>query len=232
MFKLQKTTVMMVEPLIMKQDSDAFRRAKLGCFVTKVFPKTMQSVLVSNIRETALQSKYQQDDLKIGLTYEEKKLMDELPKIENFTSELCFKILRFEKLIPEPKGKWGNIPERGNVTIADDIQRIIFASNDVISIPIAEFTEDFYCKFLYKTEPILVRIDKFLREGVCHNYYKEIFSKGIDVHARLKDLEYCSCIEGKIVIYFSLLLRLDLTHKRLFKTELAFILYFNAIFIM
>ncbi|CAC5361535.1 unnamed protein product [Mytilus coruscus] len=59
--------------------------------------------------------------------------METLPNVDDFTVELCYKILRYEVEIDEPTCKWGNIPHETEVKLSDDIQRILNATNDIES---------------------------------------------------------------------------------------------------
>ncbi|CAG2184702.1 unnamed protein product [Mytilus edulis] len=59
--------------------------------------------------------------------------MEKLPNTDDFTIELCYKILRYENVLHEPSCKWGNVPHDTEVEIGDDVQRILNATNDVIS---------------------------------------------------------------------------------------------------
>lgn len=94
----------------------------------------MRAILKENVPTQWLCRQYNHNNIVSPLNEYEIKLMDALPNMDNFTIELCYKILRYEWLIDEPTCEWGNIPLDTEMTIADDIQRILNATNEILSM--------------------------------------------------------------------------------------------------
>lgn len=98
------------------------RLAKLGNIVLHLFPKLLQIILKTRIGPSGLHAKYQLKDIRIALSESEMHLMENLPNMDEFTIELCYKILRYENLMIGPSCKWGNVPNDREVEIGDDVQ--------------------------------------------------------------------------------------------------------------
>lgn len=82
----------------------------------------MQTILKEFMSPKGLQVKYRLKDIRTALTENETSLMEKLPNMDEFTIELCYKILRYENVMIEPSCKWGNAPKNTDIDIADDIQ--------------------------------------------------------------------------------------------------------------
>ncbi|VDI75434.1 Hypothetical predicted protein [Mytilus galloprovincialis] len=86
------------------------RQARLHNIVKNVFPKVMQQIFKECVSPRGLQGKYKQKFITIDFTANEISLMVRLPNIDDFSIELCYKILRYENVFSEPSCKWGNVP--------------------------------------------------------------------------------------------------------------------------
>ncbi|XP_076103272.1 uncharacterized protein LOC143072293 isoform X2 [Mytilus galloprovincialis] len=154
--------------------TSAERQAVLGSFVLRLFPQVMQWIIKEYITSRGLTEKYKQKDIRAALTASEIALMDKLPDMVDFTIELCYKILRYEHLLPEPKCKWGNVPSDEDVEITDDIQRILNRTNEIIRMMSDDFSEDYYEEVCTTTHDVLKRVDKFLNMNTCAELYHTI----------------------------------------------------------
>ncbi|XP_071170985.1 uncharacterized protein [Mytilus edulis] len=154
--------------------TSAERQAVLGSFVLRLFPQVMQCIIKEYITSRGLTEKYKQKDIRAALTASEIALMDKLPDMVDFTIELCYKILRYEHLLPEPKCKWGNVPSDEDVGIADDIQRILNRTNEIIRMMFDDISEDYYKEVCATTHDVLKRVDKFLNTNNCAELYQTI----------------------------------------------------------
>ncbi|CAG2195038.1 unnamed protein product [Mytilus edulis] len=154
--------------------TSAERQAVLGSFVLRLFPQVMQCIIKEYITSRGLTEKYKQKDIRAALTASEIALMDKLPDMVDFTIELCYKILRYEHLLPEPKCKWGNVPSDEDVGIADDIQRILNRTNEIIRMMFDDISEDYYKEVCATTHDVLKRVDKFLNTNNCAELYHTI----------------------------------------------------------
>lgn len=150
-----------------------YRQAILRRFNIKLFPKIMQMILKEHINPRGLKSKFQQNDIVIPLRKNEMSLLEQLPNIDDFTVELCYKILRYDKLILQPSCKWGNDPRDTEVQIADDIQRIINATNAIHSEKPNVQSDVEYNNFLKNIKDITKRVDTYLQTDTCLEMYKE-----------------------------------------------------------
>ncbi|VDH91778.1 Hypothetical predicted protein [Mytilus galloprovincialis] len=164
------------------------RLARLGSIAKELFPKVMQHILKECISPRGLQVKYQLNNIPTKFTESEISLMEKLPNLDNFTTELCFKILRFENLLHEPSCKWGNIPHDTEVEIGDDIQRILNATNDVISRKSDVISELYYEEFLNRTQQVLQRVDAYFCQDTCLQLYQTIQSSDINISDMLQQL--------------------------------------------
>ncbi|XP_052097447.1 uncharacterized protein LOC127732452 isoform X2 [Mytilus californianus] len=164
------------------------RLARIGSIARKLFPKVMQKILKECISPRGLQVKYQLNNIPTDFTEIEITLMDKLPNLDNFTIELCFKILRFENLLHEPSCKWGNVPHDTEVEIGDDVQRILNATNDVISRKSEEISELYYEEFQNRTQQVLKRVDEYLCQDTCLQLYQTIRSSDINITDMLQEL--------------------------------------------
>ncbi|XP_071146854.1 uncharacterized protein [Mytilus edulis] len=164
------------------------RLARLGNIVKKLYPKVMQLILKECVSPRGLQGKYQQKHITIDFTENEISLMEKLPNIDDFTIELCYKILRYENVFREPSCKWGNVPHESEVEIADDVQRILNATNDVISRNSDEISELYYEEFHQRTRDVLKRVDKYLCQDTSIQLYQTIQSSNIDITDMLQQL--------------------------------------------
>ncbi|VDI34330.1 Hypothetical predicted protein [Mytilus galloprovincialis] len=164
------------------------RLARLGNIVKKLFPKVMQKILKECISPRGLQVKYQLNNIPTDFTDSEISLMEKLPNLNNFTTELCFKLLRFENLLHEPSCKWGNVPHDTEIEIGDDIQRILNATNDVISRKSDEISQLYYEEFQKRTQEVLKRVDNYLCQDISIQLYQTIQNSDIDITDMLQQL--------------------------------------------
>ncbi|VDI17573.1 Hypothetical predicted protein [Mytilus galloprovincialis] len=164
------------------------RQARLGNIVKMLFPKVMQNILKECVSPRGLQGKYELKHITIDFTEIELTLMEKLPNINDFTIELCYKILRYENVFREPSCKWGNIPHDIEVEIGDDVQRILNATNDVISRKSEEISEQYYEEFQKRTQEVLKRVDKFLCQNTSIQLYRIIQRSDINVTDILQEL--------------------------------------------
>ncbi|XP_063431289.1 uncharacterized protein LOC134713952 [Mytilus trossulus] len=155
-------------------------QAVLGSFVLGLFPQVMQWIIKEYITSRGLTEKYKQKDIRAPLTVSEIALMDKLPDMVDFTIELCYKILRYEHLLPEPMCKWGNVPSDEDVEITDDIQRILNRTNEIIRMMSADISEDYYEEVCTTTHDVLKRVDKFLNMNTCAELYHTICHSQLD----------------------------------------------------
>ncbi|VDI40380.1 Hypothetical predicted protein [Mytilus galloprovincialis] len=164
------------------------RLARLGNIAKKLFPTVMQKILKECISPRGLQVKYQLNNIPADFTENEITLMENLPNFNNFTTELCFKILRFENLLHEPSCKWGNSPHDTEVEIGDDVQRILNATNDVIIRKTEEISELYYEEFKNRIQEVLKRVDEYLCQDTCIQLYQTIDSSDINITDMLQEL--------------------------------------------
>ncbi|XP_052083005.1 uncharacterized protein LOC127720461 isoform X1 [Mytilus californianus] len=172
--------------------SSTERQAVLGSFVIRLFPQVMQGILKEYITSRGLTEKYKQKDIRAVLTVSEIALMDKLPNMVDFTIELCYKILRYEHLLPEPKCKWGNVPSDEDVEIIDDIQRILNGTNEIIRMKSDDISEDYYEEVCTTTHDVLKRVDKFLNLNTCVELYHAICQSKLnptDIVSKLREVK-------------------------------------------
>ncbi|XP_071144932.1 uncharacterized protein [Mytilus edulis] len=171
--------------------SDTFkeRHAKLGCMVLRLFPKVMQMILKDYITPKGLQKRFSKNDFRLVFTENEVILMEKLPKIDDFTIEISYKILRFEfNMLDEPKCKWGNVPHDTEVEIADDIQRLINATNSIIKINTEEVTAQYSEKMLEEIKCMVIRLDSYFEQDDLRNLYTSLCRSEKDSSSLLQDL--------------------------------------------
>ncbi|VDI17289.1 Hypothetical predicted protein [Mytilus galloprovincialis] len=164
------------------------RQARLCNIVQKIFPKVMQKIFKESVSPRGLQVKYQRKHIPIDLTENEISLMEKLPNIDDFTIELCYKILRYENVLHEPSCKWGNVPHDTEVAIGDDVQRILNATNDVISRKSEEISELYYEEFHKRTQDVLKRVDNYLCQDTSIQLYQTLQNSDIDITDMLQQL--------------------------------------------
>lgn len=174
------------------------RLARLGNIVKKLFPKVMQKILKECISPRGLQVKYQLNNIPTDFTDSEISLMEKLPNLNNFTTELCFKLLRFENLLHEPSCKWGNVPHDTEIEIGDDIQRILNATNDVISRKSDEISQLYYEEFQKRTQEVLKRVDNYLCQDISIQLYQTIQNSDIDITDMLQQLALMQQVNGMV----------------------------------
>lgn len=172
------------------------RHARLGNIVKAIFPKIMQRILKECISPRGLQVKYQLKNIPTDLTESEISLMEKLPNLDDFTIGLCFKILRYEHLLHEPSCLWGNVPHDADIEIGDDVQRIINASNDVISRKSEEISQLYYEEFQNIIQEIVKRVDTYLCQDTCSQLYQSIHSSDINTHDMLLELNRMQKVNG------------------------------------
>lgn len=173
---------------------------ELSAITVKLFPKLMQLLLKDCINPKSLNSKFKNNDLKFAFTADDFSLMSKLPKIEDFTVSLCYKILRYEKLIDEPRCKWGHIPDDTHVEISDDILRILLIGNELITKLQGNIANDYYIKTKRKIESIICRVDRYLDSdnNKCHELYRLICDSKDDASGCLKILQNLPTVQGRV----------------------------------
>ncbi|CAC5403135.1 unnamed protein product [Mytilus coruscus] len=165
------------------------RKVLIFNVVLVLFPKIMQLLLQSFITPRGLLNKYNNRDLKVVLTDTEKSEMEKLPKMTEFTIELCYKILRFEHLVPEPSSQWEVLPDEDHQEITDDIKRIVFDTNDVFNKLGEDVSNTAYETFKGKVEGIVARIDSNLGQESCKQCYEEVISLDTQLDICLSELQ-------------------------------------------
>lgn len=179
--------------------SAAERKAILGKFVLGLFPQVMQYILKAHISPRGLHVKYMRKNIHIAFTDSEISLMEKLPHLDEFTIDLCYKILRFEHLIYEPKCKWGNDPHNTEVEIADDIQRILNLTNEVIGKMSTELPNEYFEDFQKKTVEVLKRIDAYLCEDSCFRLYETICRSDVNCTEIIEKVTDIQPINGMFI---------------------------------
>lgn len=183
--------------------TSAERLALLGTFVLRLFPQVMQCIIKEYITPRGLTEKYKQKDIRAALMASEIALMEKLPDMVDFTIELCYKILRYEHLLSEPKCKWGNVPSDKDVEIADDIQRILNRTNEIIRMMSDDISEDYYKEVCTTTHDVLKRVDKFLNMNTCAELYHTICQSKLNPTDIVSKLRGVKQING---MYFNIIL--------------------------
>ncbi|CAC5408973.1 unnamed protein product [Mytilus coruscus] len=150
------------------------RHAKLGIVILRLFPKLLQMILKGNITPKGLNTKYRNKNLHVALTDAEIALLEQLPNTDQFTAGPCYKILRFEHLIDEPKCEWKSEPHDTELDIASDIQRMLCRTNELLSKETNNITKDYYTQFIKKVEGVVSRVDTYLEQDTCQTLYQEI----------------------------------------------------------
>lgn len=173
------------------------RHAKLGCMVLRLFPQVMQMILIQYFTPQWLQRKYTKKEYRFVFRANEIAVMDKLPNVDDFTIELCYKILISENMLDEPKCKWGNVPHEVEVEMTDDIQRLINATNSIVSIKSEEVTQNYSDKLLQNIKLIVTRTDSCFKQDTLRSMYNTLSRSGIDTTSVLQDLSMIKAIEGK-----------------------------------
>ncbi|XP_071122060.1 uncharacterized protein [Mytilus edulis] len=174
-----------------KQEPISFDQRKVWVLnvVFVLFPKLMRLLLQSFITPRGLLNKYNNSDMKFVLTEKEKSEMEKLPKMAEFTIELCYKILRFEKLVPKPSSQWEVPPEKDHQEITDDIKRIVFDTNDVLHKLGEDVSNTSYETFKGRVEEIVARIDSYLSIESCKHWYEEDIPLETDLDRCMTELQ-------------------------------------------
>lgn len=165
--------------------------------VLVLFPKMMQLLLQSFITPRGLLNKYNNRDLKVALTDTEKSIMEKLPQMTEFTIELCYKILRFEHLVPEPSSQWQILTDEDHQDITDDIKRIVFDTNDIFNKLGEDILNTSYETLKVKVEGIVSRIDSYLGQELCKQCYEKVISLDTQLEICIKELKKLREIDGK-----------------------------------
>ncbi|VDI20754.1 Hypothetical predicted protein [Mytilus galloprovincialis] len=176
-------------------DSYKDRHAKLGCMVLRLFPQVMQMIVRHYITPHGLERKYSKQEYHFVFRANEITVMDKLPNMDDFTIEICYKILRSENMLDEPKCKWGNVPHDVEVEITDDIQRLINATNSIVSIKPEEVSMNYSDELLQNIKLIVTRTDSFFKQDTLRIMYNTLCRSGIDTTSVLQDLSMIKAIE-------------------------------------
>lgn len=150
------------------------RHAKLGMVILRLFPTIIQMILKGHITSKGLNAKYRNNNLHVPLTNSEIALLEQLPNTDNFTVGLCYKILRFEHLIDEPKCGLKSKPHDTELDIASDIQRMLCRTNELLIKETKDITQDYYIQFIKKVEGIVSRVDIYLEQNKCQALFQEM----------------------------------------------------------
>ncbi|VDI64987.1 Hypothetical predicted protein [Mytilus galloprovincialis] len=156
--------------------------------VRKLFPKVMQMIIKYYVTPQGVQRKYLKKDFYFVITDNEIVLMDKLPNIDQLTIEICFKILRSENMLDEPTCKWGSVPHDIEVDIADDVQRLINATNSILRINSAELTEKYFESLLEEIKLIVTRTDFSLQQNALGSMFNSFSRSEADTVSILQDL--------------------------------------------
>ncbi|CAC5384485.1 unnamed protein product [Mytilus coruscus] len=139
-------------------------------------------------------------NLQMILTDNENDLMQKLPKIDEFTIELCYKILRSENYLHDSSTVASfTVAE---TEVADDIRCILRSTNEIVEKESRDITQNYAFKYLYKLELALRRIDKFLNENCnnCQTLYHDVCKEEIDEQGCLDELKKLQLIDVGPVI--------------------------------
>lgn len=182
-----------------KQEPISIDQRKVWVFnvVFVLFPKMMRLLLQSFITPRGLLIKYNNGDIKVALTDTEKSEMEKLPKMTEFTTELCYKILRFEKLVPKPSSQWEVPPDKDHQEITDDIKRIVFNTNDVLHKLGEDTSNTCFETFKGRVEEIVARIDSYLNIESCKQWYEEDIPLETDLDRCITELQNMREIDCK-----------------------------------
>lgn len=177
------------------------RHAKLGIVILRLFPKIIQMILNENLTSKGLNTKYRNNNLHVPLTDAEIALLEQLPNTDMFTVGLCYKILRFEHLIDEPKCGWKSEPHDTELDIASDIQRMLCRTNELLIKETKYITQDYYIRFIKKVEGVVSRVDKYLEQNKCQALFQDtLLPLGQkDTIACLQELANIQPICGKLI---------------------------------
>lgn len=190
------------------------RRARLACFVLELFPNIMRLSVSHYIYR--LSNKYCNNKRNPPvLTPTELRLITELPKVKNFTVQLCYKLITFEELLPTPSNGWGKFPDSNALKVEDDIERIRHGINEILTVNEDHFTECYLIKFLYKLEQIIQRLKIALGTTTVDSIYKSVLRKNIDTAVVLAELRNVDIIGKKYIEYY--------IYKAKFKTQNIFL---------
>ncbi|VDI56527.1 Hypothetical predicted protein [Mytilus galloprovincialis] len=101
-------------------------------------------------------------------------------------------------MLHEPRCKWGNVPHDTEVEIADDIQRIINATNSIIKINTNNVTENYSENLLEEIKMMVTRIDSYLKQDDLGRLYNSLCKSEIDSNSILQDLTRVKAIEESL----------------------------------
>lgn len=176
------------------------RRARLAFFVLKLFPNIMQCFASFYILKNGLSNKYCNNKRNPPVfTRTELHLLKQLPNVQNFTVQLCYKLISFEELLPSPSSGWGTFPDFKAVKVEDDIERIRHVINDIITINSDQCTEHYLGKFLYKLEQIIQRIQIPLGNVSIFQTYESLLIQNINTAVVLAELRNVGVIGKKLL---------------------------------
>lgn len=181
-----------------RNNNNEERRARLAIFVLELFPNIMQCSVSYCILKNRLSTKYCTSKRNPPVfTPTELLLIKQLPTVQNFTIQLCYKLISFEGLLPSPSNGWGIFPDSKAVKIEDDIERIRHVINEIIEINNNECTESYLVKFLYKIEQIIQRFQSALGNTNVLQTYKTLLIQNIDITFVLGELKHVGVIGKK-----------------------------------
>lgn len=179
------------------------RRARLACFVLELFPNIMRFSVLHYMLKKGLSNKYCNNIRYPSVfTTTELLLIQELPNVNNFTIQLCYKLITFEELLPTPSKGWGKFPDSNALKVEDDIERIRHGINEILTVNDEHFTECYLVKFLYKLEQIIQRLQIALGTTRVDSIYKSVLRKNIDTAVVLEELRNVDIIGKKYIEYY------------------------------
>ncbi|XP_062588428.1 uncharacterized protein LOC134250093 isoform X2 [Saccostrea cucullata] len=141
-----------ITPMASGQDlGDRSRFAKLGMATNDVLNQAYRDILEMEVPPSVIFSKVKASSVYKRLGPEQEQLLIDATHsgYKNFNISLTYTLIRnICKMIPKPtKGKWGEEPAAGEVTVGDDIERIRSIRNNLTanvssaSTPEAEFND-------------------------------------------------------------------------------------------
>lgn len=176
------------------------RRARLAFFVLELFPYIMQCSVSCYILKNGLSNKYCNNKRNPPVfTRTELLLLKQLPNVQNFTVQLCYKLISFEELLPSPSCGWGIFPDSKAVKVEDDIERIRHVINDIIALNSDQSTEHYLGKFLYKLEQIIQRFQIALGNVTIFQTYQSLLIQNINTAVVLAELKNVGVIGKKFL---------------------------------
>ncbi|CAC5399556.1 unnamed protein product [Mytilus coruscus] len=186
-----------------------------------MFPKMMNAILKEHVTPKWLHIRYNRHDFHFVLSKDEIDLMETLPNVDDFTVELCYKILRYEVEIDEPTCKWGNIPHETEVKLSDDIQRILNATNDIESFQKQIIGIDYIKIYVEKIEKLITRMDTYYPESAFLELYRYIRNLDSKSHSHFSLIQQPTKGWGNFPDQTDVTIADDVERIRILRNEIA-----------